>query len=102
MTTAPSAGRHLYSDDFFQYCLGAYIDVDTDGIDPDSLPLNVQSVSGDPIFDGLDFALQEGDGANNQCCSSTFISTNYFIDELYLFLANYMDAACAPTGATGN
>ena len=70
----------MFSDDFFQYYLGAYEDIDTGGINSNSkLPFDVRGVSGDPIFDGLDFSLSDGDGANNQCCSSTFLVTSYFL-----------------------
>jgi hypothetical protein len=70
----------FYPDDFFQYYLGANIDLDTAGIDANTgLPFDVAGVAGDPIFDGLGFALQGGDGANNQCCSSTFLVTSYFL-----------------------
>jgi len=69
-----------YSDDFFQYYLGAYEDMDTGGIDPvTNLPFDVIGESGDPIFDGLAFSLTDGDGADNQCCSSTFLATSYFL-----------------------
>ena len=75
---ATAAGR--YPDDFFQYYLRANFDLDTAGIDANSgLPFDVAGVAGDPIFDGLGFALQGGDGANNQCCSSTFLVTSYFL-----------------------
>jgi hypothetical protein len=75
-----AAAAGIYSDDFFQYYLGAMIDLDTGGIDGSTgLPFDVAGVSGDPVFNGLDFALQGGDGAGNQCCSSTFVLTNYFL-----------------------
>ncbi len=69
-----------YPDDFFQYYLGANIDLDTGGIDANTgVPFEVAGVAGDPVFDGLGFALQGGDGADNQCCSSTFLVTSYFL-----------------------
>jgi hypothetical protein len=67
------------SDDFFQYYLGAYIDVDTGGIDDAGLPFDVVGIPGDPIFDGLSFSLQGGDGANNQVASSSFLPTSQFL-----------------------
>ena len=78
------------SDDFFQYYLGAYIDIDTGGMDATTgLPSDVKGDTGDPIFDGLTFSLHNGnggDGADNQCCSSTFLSTSsclpHFSDEI--------------------
>lgn len=69
-----------YSDDFYQYYLGAYIDLDTGGMNADTgLPSAVAGVVGDPIFDGLNFELHGGSGADNQCCSSSFVSTNAFV-----------------------
>jgi hypothetical protein len=60
-------------DDFFQYYLGAFMDIDTGGVDPDDdAPYDVKSEAGDPVFDGLNFSIQSGDGVNNQCCSSSF------------------------------
>lgn len=67
-------------DDFFQYYLGAYIDLDEGGVDPDThTAYGVVGQAGDPILDGVSFELSGGDGADNQCCSSTFLSTNYFL-----------------------
>ncbi len=74
-----------YSDDFFQYYLGANIDLDTGGIDGGSgVAYAINGESGDPIFDGLNFNLDNsngGDGADNQCCSSTFLSTSSFMPQ---------------------
>jgi hypothetical protein len=74
-----------YSDDFFQYYLGANIDIDAGGIDlSNGVPFSVRGEAGDPIFDGLTFALDNGaggDGADNQCCSSTFLVTSYFLPQ---------------------
>ena len=70
----------FYPDDFFQYYLGAYLDLDTAGIDANSgLPFDINGEPGDPILGGLSFSLQGGNGADNQCCSSTFLPTNFFI-----------------------
>ncbi len=67
-------------DDFFQYYLGAFMDIDTGGMDPDSgLPFAVRGEAGDPVFDGLNFEIQGSEGADNQCCSSTFLATSYFL-----------------------
>ncbi len=67
-------------DDFFQYYLGAFMDIDTGGIDPDSeTPYDVRGEAGDPVFDGLNFSIQGGSGADNQCCASTFLATSYFL-----------------------
>jgi len=75
---AATAG--YYSDDFFQYYLGANIELDTGGIDGSTgLPFNVAGTTGDPVFDGLSFGLQDGDGADNQYASSTFLVTSAFL-----------------------
>jgi len=67
-------------DDFFQYYLGAFMDIDTGVVDAASgLPYDVKGEAGDPVFDGLTFSITGGDGANNQCCSSTFLATSYFL-----------------------
>jgi hypothetical protein len=67
-------------DDFFQYYFGAYIDMDNGGIDSNTgLPFNIMGEADDPIFDGVNFSINGGDGADNQCCSSTFLLTNYFL-----------------------
>jgi hypothetical protein len=67
-------------DDFFQYYFGAYIDMDNGGIDSNTgLPFNIMGEADNPIFDGVNFSINGGDGADNQCCSSTFLLTNYFL-----------------------
>ena len=87
----------FYSDDFFQYYLGASLDVDTGGIDlATSLPYAVKGEPGDPIFDGLSFALHNGDGANNQCCSSTFVPTGYFLPNYATSIAARYDRIGGP------
>lgn len=71
-----------YSDDFFQYYLGAYIDVDTGGIDPTTDTAHpVVGVPADPVFDALEFDLFDPDGADNQCCSSTFVTTSAILPQ---------------------
>jgi hypothetical protein len=85
-------------DDFFQYYLGAYIDMDNGGIDSDSgLPFDVMGEAGDPVFDGLNFSLSGGDGADNQCCSSTFLLTNYFLPHFDGIVAARYDRPGGPT-----
>ena len=85
-------------DDFFQYYLGAYIDMDNGGIDSDTgLPFDVKGEPGDPIFDGLNFSLAGGDGAGNQCCSSTFLLTSYFLPHFDGLVAARYDRPGGPT-----
>jgi hypothetical protein len=73
----------FYPDDFFQYTFGAFINIDSAGVDPvSSLPFDVQGQAGDPIFDGLSFSLSNaggGDGANNQFFNDTLLATGYFL-----------------------
>jgi len=70
----------LFSDDFFQYTLGAYRQVDMAGFDPDTeLPYAVQGEDEDPVFGGLNFELSGGDGADNQTSPDTFLATSYFL-----------------------
>ena len=77
---APATIYGLLSDDFFQYTLGAYLMVDSGGINPaDSTPYDVQGEPGDPIFDGLTFSLNGADSADNQTNSDTFLTTSSFL-----------------------
>ena len=62
-----------YSDDFYQYYLGANTNIDGGGMDGD-VPLPVQGVTGDPVMGGLTFELNGGDGANNQTSTDIFIA----------------------------
>ncbi|MGD9215708.1 MAG: immune inhibitor A, partial [Desulfobacteraceae bacterium] len=77
--TAPAAIYGLYSDNFFQYNLGAYLAVDGGGISDTGEPFPVLGEAGDPIFDGLSFNLSGGDSAGNQHYSDTFLATSYFL-----------------------
>jgi hypothetical protein len=93
-----SAVNGQITDDFFQYYLGAYIDMDTGGIDSDtSLPFDVMGEAGDPVFDGLNFSLAGGDGADNQCCSSTFLLTSYFLPHFQGSVAARYERPGGPT-----
>jgi len=70
----------FYSDDFYQYYLGAYLHMEEGGMDHSTgLPFDVQGEAGDPIFDNLTFSLHGGDGADNQFFSDTFLATSYFL-----------------------
>lgn len=72
-----------YPDDFFQYYLGSYTQIEEGGMDPNTgLPFDVNGSTGDPIFDGISFSLHNGnggDGADNQSLADTFLSTNNFL-----------------------
>ncbi|MGE5601559.1 MAG: M14 family zinc carboxypeptidase, partial [Nitrososphaerales archaeon] len=74
------AAAGLLPDDFYQYYLGAYIDVDGGGVDSTTgAPFDVTGVDGDPVLGGLAFSLQGGDGASNQAYNDTFLATSYFL-----------------------
>ncbi len=76
-----SAYAAYSSDDFFQYYLGAFSHIEEGGVDLDTgLPFAVKGVAGDPVFDGLQFALSGGDGAGNQFFNDTFLATSGFLD----------------------
>jgi hypothetical protein len=69
-------------DDFFQYYLGAFMDIDTGGMDmtlDPPIPFDVKGEVGDPVFGGLAFSLQGDTGAENQQTASTFLATSYFL-----------------------
>lgn len=84
-------------DDFFQYYLGAYMDIDTGGIDPVSqTPYDVLGADGDPVFDGLNFSIQGGSGAGNQCCASTFLATSHFLPAFEDFISARYDRPGGP------
>ena len=92
-----SAVYGFSSDDFFQYYLGANIDIDAGGMDTASgLPFAVIGTDGDPLMSGLSFAL-DGDGANNQAAASTFLSTNYFLPHYDGIVAAKYDRPGGPT-----
>ncbi len=84
-------------DDFFQYYLGAFMDIDTGGIDPVAeAPYDVKGEAGDPIFGGLNFSLQGGNGADNQLASSTFLATSYFLPDFTDAIAARYDRPGGP------
>jgi hypothetical protein len=64
------------------------MDIDTGGIDGvTDMPYDVKGEAGDPVFDGLNFSIQGGDGADNQCCASTFLATSYFLPDFEDYIA---------------
>ncbi len=70
----------MFSDDFFQYYLGAFMHVDGAGMDSAmDQPFDVTGVTGDPVFDGLDFKLTGADSAGNQTSADSFLATSYFL-----------------------
>jgi murein tripeptide amidase MpaA len=78
-----SAVYGMFNDDFFQYTLGAYRQVDEAGLDPEtSLPLAVQGEADDPVFSDMSFNLTGGDGADNQSSPDSFLATSYFLPKV--------------------
>ena len=69
-----------FSDDFFQYYLGAYLHIEGAGMGSDG-PIDVIGQAGDPIFDGLTFSIQGGDGADNQGYADSFAATGFFLPD---------------------
>lgn len=80
--SAPSTLYGIFSDDFFQYNLGAFIHVEEAGMDISAdpvVPFEVVGEPGDPVFDGLTLNLNGGDGAANQFYADSFLATSYFL-----------------------
>jgi hypothetical protein len=71
----------MFSDDFFQYRMGAFIQVDGSGMESTedtAVPYTVEGVEDDPVFAGLTLNLSGGDGADNQVSADSFLATSYF------------------------
>ena len=68
-----------YSDDFFQYYLGALMHTEGGGMNANSgLPFDVIGEPGG-LFDGLSFSIHGGDGADNQHFADTFLANSHFL-----------------------
>lgn len=82
---------HAFSDDFFQYNLGAYMHIEKGGMDQDvGVPFPVRGAPGDPIFGGLSFNLHGDDSAGNQFYADSFLTTGYFLPHFdHAIAANY-------------
>lgn len=68
----PSTAAY-YSDDFFQYYLGAKTHVEGAGVDAEGAPFSIAGKASDPVLGGFSFDLQGGTGANNQTGPDTFL-----------------------------
>jgi len=79
-----------YDDDFFQYYLGANIHLEGGGMGPGGA-FDVNGQAGDPIFDGLNFSLQGGDGADNQHYADSFVPTGHFLPHFDHRIAAWYD-----------
>ena len=76
-----AVGGYL-NDDFYQYYLGAFIQVEGAGINADTgLPFDVVGESDDPVFGGLSFSITGGTGADNQAYPDSFLATSYFLPQ---------------------
>ncbi len=96
----PAFAFGLTPDDFLQYKLGAYIAVDDGGMDVETdAPFDVKGQADDPIFDGLQFSLNNaagGDGADNQFSADTFLSTSGFLPQFSDVVAARYDRPVGP------
>ena len=71
---AVTARCQLLSSDFLQYYLGAYLFNDGGGLDDATgQPFRVHGLSAP--FDGFDWTLNGGDGADNQDWANSFVTT---------------------------
>ena len=64
-----------YSDDFYQYYLGANMHIEGAGMGTTGA-IDVVGETGDPIFDKVSFSIQGGDGADNQHHADSFVPTS--------------------------
>lgn len=92
----PSSYTSVFSDDFFQYYLGAYIHVEGGGMAGENIPHDVRGEEGDPVFNGLKFSLYGGDGANNQSHIDTFMLSSYFLPHFNHSIAASYDRLGGP------
>ncbi|MHC4445913.1 MAG: M14 family metallopeptidase [Planctomycetota bacterium] len=85
-----------YTDDFFQYYLGALMHTEEGGMDPVSaLPFDVVGEPGD-LFDGLSFTIHGETGADNQGYADTFLATSHFLPHLDGLVAARYDRPGSP------
>jgi hypothetical protein len=67
------------SDDFLQYYLGAYLFNDGGGLDGNGDPFPVSGIA--PPYEGLDWTLNGGTGADNQDWANSMLSTSSILPE---------------------
>ena len=89
-------------DDFWQYYLGGFVTLASGGQSADEghPPYDFVGTDGDPIFGGMNFALQGDDSANNQVQAGTFLSTSYFQPHFDINIAGRYDRPGNPFGPT--
>ncbi|MCP3940131.1 MAG: zinc carboxypeptidase [Desulfobacteraceae bacterium] len=80
-----------FSDDFYQYYLGAYMTVEGSGMGSDGLPIEITGETEDPVFDGLNLNILGGDGADNQLYASSFIPISNELPHYVSSLAAWYD-----------
>ncbi len=81
----------FFSDDFFQYYLGAYMHLEGAGMSLSGVPFDVIGRVGDPVLNGLSFSLYDGDGANNQGYADAFVPTSNFLPHFDHNIAAWYD-----------
>jgi hypothetical protein len=80
-----------YSDDFFQYYLGANMHLEETGMALEGVPIDVKGQAGDPIFDGLSFSIHGKPGADNQHYADSFVPTSHFLPQFDDRIAAWYD-----------
>lgn len=79
-----------FSDDFYQYYLGAYMHIEGGGMGTAGA-IDVIGETGDPIFDPLSFSIQGGDGADNQLNADSFVPTSNDLPHYVSAIAAWYD-----------
>jgi hypothetical protein len=79
-----------FSDDFYQYYLGANLPIEGGGMDSAGA-IDVIGETGDPIFDALSFSIQGGDGADNQLSADSFVPTSEELPHYVSTIAAWYD-----------
>ena len=80
----------FFSDDFYQYYLGANMHIEGGGMDSAGA-IDVIGETGDPIFDTLSFSIQGGDGADNQLHADSFVPTSNELPHYVSSIAAWYD-----------
>jgi len=79
-----------FSDDFYQYYLGANMHIEGGGMGTAGA-IDVIGETGDPIFDTLSFSIQGGDGADNQLHADSFVPTSNELPHYVSSIAAWYD-----------
>ena len=79
-----------FSDDFYQYYLGANLPIEGGGMNSAGA-IDVIGETGDPVFDGMSFGIQGGDGADNQLSADSFVPTSEELPHYVSTIAAWYD-----------